>query len=376
MRKIRIFAMLLIVIMMTVIPSEISLADQVYSKYVYSNDEIGYIVYSYIPYGQSDDTLTINERKEDLEPLGPNSFAIMPDGTIYILDTLSGKIKHYTREGKFLEAIQLPIDVYAIDMEITPNAIYIMGFDGEIYAHDLDSYNLSAMWSFKGKYPREDIITLQAENGVVYVRSWTGKDKNLSTQDDTVTPITKTNKDNVVTLNKAGISYKINYVAHPIGTYIIKSNANKTYIMEQEALLNYYPYAETRIGQYINGVKVATALPISTADYKYSIPYKKLYIADDGNVYQMVPEEYGIKIYIVPWLKGERTRITPEMIALDKKPWPETEPIVTPLTVGASEALNRAYTTCFTGWWYNGTTHHTPTTPTTQSPKQLGTTPK
>lgn len=63
MRKIRIFAMLLIVIMMTVIPSEISLADQVYSKYVYSNDDIGYIVYSYIPYGQSDDTLTINERK-------------------------------------------------------------------------------------------------------------------------------------------------------------------------------------------------------------------------------------------------------------------------------------------------------------------------
>ena len=61
-----------------------------------------------------------------------------------------------------------------------------------------------------------------------------------------------------------------------LGTYIIKSNANKTYIMEQEALLNYYPYAETRIGQYINGVKVATALPISTADYKYSIPYKKL----------------------------------------------------------------------------------------------------
>jgi len=74
--------MLVMVIMTTVIPLQMSLANQVSSKYVYSNDEIGYIVYSYIPYGQSDDTLTINERKEDLEPLGPNSFAIMPDGTI------------------------------------------------------------------------------------------------------------------------------------------------------------------------------------------------------------------------------------------------------------------------------------------------------
>ncbi len=97
--------------------------------------------------------------------------------------------------------------------------------------------------------------------------------------------------------------------------------------MEQEALMDYYSYAEFRVGQYIDGVKVATALPISTADYEYSIPYKKLYITDDGNVYQMVPEEDGIRIYIVPWLEGERTRITPEMIALDKKPWPETEPV-------------------------------------------------
>lgn len=376
MRKIRIFAVLVMVIMMTVTPVQMSLANLVSSKYVYSNDEVGYIVYSYIPYGQSDDTLTINERKEELEPLGPNSFAIMPDGTIYILDTLSGKIKHYTQKGKFLEAIQLPIDVYAIDMEITPNTIYIMGSDGEIYARDLYSYNLSATWSFKGKHPREGIATLQAENGVVYVRSWTGNDKNISTRDKAVTPITKSNEGYVITLEKAGISYKINYVTYPIGTYIIKSNANKTYIMEQEALLDYYPYAETRIGQYINGVKMATALPISTADYKYSIPYKKLYITDDGNVYQMVPEEYGIKIYIVPWLKGERTRITPEMIALDKQPWPETKSVVTSLTVGGSEALNRAYTTCYTGWWYNGTTHHTPTTPTTESPKQLGTTAK
>jgi len=71
----------------------------------------------------------------------------------------------------------------------------------------------------KGIYSRIDVIGLQAENGVVYARSWSGKDKNLSTQDDTVTPITMTNKDNVITLTKAGVSYKIKYVAHPIGTY-------------------------------------------------------------------------------------------------------------------------------------------------------------
>jgi len=48
-RKIRIFAMLVMVIMTTVIPLQMFLANQVSSKYVYSNDEIGYIVYSYIP---------------------------------------------------------------------------------------------------------------------------------------------------------------------------------------------------------------------------------------------------------------------------------------------------------------------------------------
>jgi len=43
--------------------------------------------------------------------------------------------------------------VYGIDMEVTSDNIYIMGFDGEIYACDLDSYNIDAMWRLRVYIP-------------------------------------------------------------------------------------------------------------------------------------------------------------------------------------------------------------------------------
>jgi hypothetical protein len=55
------------------------------TKYITEKNEITYNEYLYIPFGESEDMLG-GVSYTDAESLGPKSFAIMSDGTVYILD--------------------------------------------------------------------------------------------------------------------------------------------------------------------------------------------------------------------------------------------------------------------------------------------------
>jgi hypothetical protein len=115
-------------------------------------------------------------------------------------------------------------------------------------------------------------------------------------------------------ITKDSIEHTVSYEGEPIGSYIIKTNNNISYIFEYDVLMKNYPYAEQRIGKYVNGEKKETALAAPMSYYLNSNPYKKLYITDKGEVYQMLPLESGVLISVVPWFSGERTRITEVMI--------------------------------------------------------------
>lgn len=355
--------------------------------------------YAFIPYSESEASLATSGNTPEMETLGPKSFAIAEDGTIYILDTLNEKVKHYTVAGKFINDIELPAGFYGIDLEVTDSILCVLGDNGELISVDIEpNYNSVASSTVNSSHdilktyeeiPISDIIGLYREDNIIFIKSWSGYDIKINKVSSEIKSLSKdksaiqksTDSNGNIILEKDDIVYEINYSAQPIGTYIIKSDSDSTYIMEQEALLGSFPYAETRVGRYVDGKKVATALPISTVDYDYCLPFKKLCVTDEGIVYQMVPEKEGIAIYCIPWINGAASRITTKMIELNAQPFDEQstnrkDTFNDLATVNRTTAISRANNMCVTGWWYNGTTHRTPNTSTTRSPVHLSTTAK
>lgn len=356
------------------------------SKYVTVENEVNYEEYLFIPFGDDIDTLGCNEYREQVEMVGPKSFVVSDDGSVYILDTLNESIKQYSAKGRFLTSISLPDGCYGLDMDIADGNIYLMCDDRYLYKKNLnlDSFTADDSWEMIGSYSITSLAGLYAENDEMYGRSWDGSDLYLSgMQAKTYTnrvQMTLTDDGNGVIANDNG-TYTIKYAAEPIGTYIVKTIGKYTYILEQEALLDYYPYAEMRIGKYENEQKIATALPLSTKEYNYSLPFKKLYVTDNGEIYQMVPVEKGVVIYSVPWYSGEKTRITQAMVeknavsdALDyndNNDSHSTDSIMASSYATRTTALTRAYNMAYYSWNYDASNHYTPTGTYTKSPSQL-----
>ncbi len=347
--------------------------------YVSGSEIIQYKLLVSIPYGKDEASLYSPDVLEDQIKPCPMSFAVADDRSVYIIDSDCSNIKHYSSAGKFIDRITLPKDIIAYDIEVTSNEIYIMDVNREVFCNDL--IGLENWTSLGVKSTEIEAIGLVEQDNIVYLRTWRGNDLKLSSSlGASTSKVNKTNVDNVISLSGLDTTVSVSYVAQPIGTFIIKTDKSYAYVMEQEALLDYYPYAESRIGKYVDGEKVATALPISTTEYNHSLPFKKLYIVDSGVVYQMVPEQDCVNIYIVPWQDGAWTRITPEMILKNGDPksicaeeLPEENQSEAILSLTPSAAYDRAYYMAYKTWYYNASYMHTPDDAQRTPPKQTGT---
>jgi hypothetical protein len=292
-------------------------------KYVTEDNEIIYKEYQNFEFGEEEGFIG-GVSNDNAESSGPKSFAVSCDGSVYFLDTQKYRISRYSTEGVFLWSVALPSDCYGLDMEATDDALYLVCESGSLYCMQIDAAvgDKIEFWQEIGHVSRTNFAGLYSESGIVYCRMWNGSDLRLTigqmVEKTDETLIERDDDSNKVMLSKAGITYNVSYVAEPIGIYIIKTIDDSTYIIEHEALLDNYPFAETRIGKYDSDGKLATALPISTKSYNYLLPFKKLYVTDDGDVYQMVPTKSGVAIFIVPWFSGEKTRITEAMLEENK----------------------------------------------------------
>ena len=135
------------------------------------NVDIAYNIHAFIPYGNDEKTLTANEFALEMESLGPKSFAIAEDGTIYILDTLSYKIKQYTSNGEFMQSFDLPTGFYGIDMDFSEDNLSVLSDSGDLLNMKKIQTG-SSEWksidqSISSGVSIEDTIGLYCENGLI-----------------------------------------------------------------------------------------------------------------------------------------------------------------------------------------------------------------
>lgn len=334
-------------------------------------DDILVIDDVFIEFGNTSSTLTL-----DPFGYGPCSFAIK-NNKIYVLDTQANAIKVYNFAGTYLNSFSYPEYLYAIDMEVCGDFLYIMCDNEEIYCADTNAESIT--WESICTYSENDIACLVSEGNTVYARSWEGSDLVLGgvLVDSAIRSASCASiVDSTMAISKSGVTYNVALKGTPVGTYILKTVGSATYILEQEALLG-IGFCEMRIGKYVDGTKVATALLTSVKDYQSFVPYKKVYVTDDGNVYQLISAENGMRIRYIPWVNGEKTEISDSLLAEDAAILSASA--VTTITSATSlatraTALERAKAMCDYTWQYNVSSHYTPSTSTTLSPEHLGST--
>ena len=193
-------------------------------------------------------------------------------------------------------------------------------------------------------------------------------------QDDTVIGLNCKTEVGMLSLTDE-VTYQLSCRVAPLGAYCIKKDENVIYALSNETD---WEYAETRITKIENGSVAKNALTISGKEYNYGFPFKKICVYNDS-VYQMVPEAEGVSVYLIPWTSELETRITDEMVAeynanVSSVSAVESQSIAASFSVTRAEAIQRAEDMCWVSWRYDASTMHTPTTSTTTSPTNLGST--
>lgn len=352
--------------------------------------------YAFIPYTAYTANASLNLVYAGPDVVGgPMSFAINESGEIFILDSDAYKVNVYTSEGAYVKTISLAADMFGRDIETDGTYLYIMCDNDYIYKRNISDEN--SKWAIVSSWDLAETAQLIQENGRVWAKAWEGSDTYLGgaapefsevqTHFAASADATAMMTSSGMTISKNNESIQVQLSGYPVGTYILKSIDDISYIMEQEALFG-CQLVETRVGRYHGSSLQATAMPVQLSQYEIYIPFKYLYLSDDGVLYQMIPKEDGVSIYIVPWSNGRVSNITEDILALDRAKLEQMQSgtnIMTsstsvngtrgitagPDVVSASTALVRARAMCNVNWQYDASEHFTPTTSTTQSPIQL-----
>ena len=390
----KLVSIILAIVMVLSIPLNVTANDNLNSEESIRLIESGYgkaTKLFEIPYGDSEENLSRTDIREDSEILLPKSFCINSDGDFYILDTLSNKVKVYTSTGDFLKSINLPSEIYGLDIEKVDNYLFVYSDNCNLYLIDEDNTEVIEVVT---NIEREDIAGIYSVENELFVRSYNGMDKKITVaveqnknlknassiftleDDDTVIGLSQNDGVEKLSLDEE-ITYNLSCVLEPAGAYCIKKEKDVTYLLSNETD---WTYVETRISK-VSDNTYESALTISGKEYHYGNMFKKIYI-HDGVVYQAVPERNAFSIYLIPWTMEYETRITDEMVYKYNQTDDNLLNIASNTTVAAKvsvtrdEAMDRAIDMCYTSWKYNPNTMFTPTGDYTQSPQQLSSTAK
>jgi cell wall-associated NlpC family hydrolase len=350
-----------------------------------------------IPYGDSEESL--GHQGGYGEKISPKSFLIEKNGNIYVLDTINKAIKKYLSDGTYDKMILLPENIYGLDIEKVGDFLFVYADNHKLY---MINENMPETYWTVMNVSSWDMAGLYVSDGDLYIRSYEGADKKLqlameNSRNERLmakesAPVCISNENTIVLWQKEenainGFSNEkdtetlsLTCRLDPLGAFYVGKMGNVEYVVTNETN---WSYAETRVTKFVDGERTESALVISGKEYAFGSPFKKIYIQNDA-VYQMVPVENGIEFYQIPWNSLIQTRFSEEMIEEFKeeerieKDLEEEQSIAEKASVNVSrtEAMDRAYAMCGKGWYYNAATMHTPTTSTTKSPEQLGSTSK
>ena len=334
-----------------------------------------------------EENLCRTELREECEILVPKSFTVDEMGNFYILDTLNNKVKIYSETGVYIDYIELPSQIYGLDIEKVNDNIFIYADDCNLYK--INEYGQDCL-ELVTTILRENIAGIFRGDNELFVRSYNGSDLRISCAEEsnimrkdvaefTVIPddmvIGLKNDTNIEVLSiDENVSQNLYCTLEPAGAYCLKNENDILYTLSNETD---WKYTETRISRVQEDGVLETALTVSGKAYDYGFPFKKIYI-NDNTIYQMIPEEKAVSIYVIPWAKTLETRITNDMVeeyTINKNIATASLNNVTAsnasVSVTRETALDRAYQMCGTGWVYNPETMFTPTTTVTCAPEHL-----
>lgn len=267
------------------------------SKYVTPENEVNYRQYIFIPYGEEEKYL--GHIGSQSYAYGPGSFAVSVDGSVYVLDSFNRKIKRYTAGGGFMYSVAIPDKQGGVDFEIKDGTIYLLCNDSGIYTMSPGD----KVWTRQGYSQLKHLAGMFTANGEVYLRSWESGSLQLSSPNGLIFSEAEASP-----LKGESLESDLFY------SCVLRSAGEESYVLLQETLNQKRPYSELRVIKYKGDEIKETALAAPLEYYIYSNPFKKLYLTQSGDVYQLVPAENGVIIFYVPWFAGEKTRITEKLI--------------------------------------------------------------
>ncbi len=317
-----------------------------------------------ITIGQGAGKIAYTPDLPDLEPLGPESFAVAPNGNVLILDTIDNQVEKFNKEGQYLGTVELQPNNEFNDIELgSNNTFYVVNDVGQVLEYKNDQ--LEKQYKFNADPSKNKVLGLYLTKGNdVTLRFQNGEEVNLNKHKRFKTfdgfSGKKVGKNTVLSSSEQQITINYDYTA--AGTYPLQyTNSGAQLVLVNEALIGNDMYVETRIGKFKNNQRIGSALAISTkGTYYVKVPEHFIKSTKNGDLYQLVTNKDSVDIYQLNFSKDKRTKINAELVSKIKPDSDTIQGEVSTSTVTRSTAFSRAYDYTEYQWVFDETTMLTP----------------
>ena len=102
-------------------------------------------------------------------PVGPSSFAVDGQGSIYVSDNVNGRVQVYSAQGNHLRSFKVDSSVYDLATDQSSD-LYLLGTDGSLVVQDTATGRVKAKGAIARPLARE-LGSLRVENGQVSLKS-------------------------------------------------------------------------------------------------------------------------------------------------------------------------------------------------------------
>lgn len=265
-----------------------------------------------LPIGEGKGILKYTETREDMLKLGPKSLAVDANGTVYILDTIDQQIEIFDKQGTPQKTIELPEDKTFFDLELgTGNVIYILDDRGNVLG-----YRDGILFDEK-KYPLEQegrfnfVGLFQNRNHDVSFRKLDGTEIDISTNSKSkgYTGLQGRKIGSNVQFTSESQTFSIQYDYQAGSTQPMQNVNGEEFVLENEILAGSGMYVETRVESFKGNKQNSAYLALPTTYYDVQVPFKFIYVSENGKVYQMVLAKNSVDIYELLPSKVRRSHI-------------------------------------------------------------------
>ena len=272
-----------------------------------------------IGYGSTSDTVGMLVPKGS-RPRGPSSFAVAPDGTIYVGDDANGRVQAFTSAGKHVRSIK--VDEPIRNLVLGGSDLMVLTSRAEVLAYDRTNGQARGRWALEGA-PARSLGQLRFVAGELAVESpeqvtyplVTGSAASLSA-------IPAADQERQSKKGGKGASGSYYSTSYRDGGHIYRldgqgkvtqdlalglPNVLSVVFLDEDRSGNAFAQVETRdengavavaVWRFDKHGKQTAVLPLEPLTYVPMV--RSVVIAEDGSVYQAIPSKDSMRL--VKWV--------------------------------------------------------------------------